>query len=157
MGLWYQAKTWRVMFLNVFFVLTLSPSEKYVLESKYFFFVPQEINVFVNSDYFEGLFLKNGDKDAKIFPHIRFRIPSPHLYLAPVLTFPSGCRTVVRDYWQPSSCSPALSCLSLLLSLLQPLLSLFLFVSSQLYVLIRLFSRLPVLNILFCRINRRHL
>lgn len=124
----------KCFYLFIYFVFTLCPSEKYDLESKYFFFVPQEINVFVNSVYFEGLFLKNGDKDAKIFPHIRFRLPSPHLYLAPVLTFPSGCRTVVRDYWQPSSCSPALFYLSLLLLSLScsrfPFLPLFLFLST---------------------------
>lgn len=61
--------------------------------------------------------------DAKIFPHIRCTLPSPHLYLAPLLTFPSGRRTVARDYRRPSSCSPALSSppLCLFLPLFLPL------------------------------------
>lgn len=70
--------------------------------------------------YFQELFWRNGDIDAEIFPHIRCRLPSLHLYLAPLLTFPSGCSPVVRDYWQPSSCSPALS-FSLSICLFPPL------------------------------------
>lgn len=72
----------------------------YSTKDQWFFFCSQVC--------FQGLFWRNGDIDAKIFPHIRFRLPSPHLYLAPVSTFPSGYSTVVRDYWQASSCSPAL-------------------------------------------------
>lgn len=52
--------------------------------------------------YFSG----NGDTDAEIFPHIRCRLPSLHLYLAALLTFPSGLSTVVRDYRHAAPLSP---------------------------------------------------
>lgn len=69
---------------------------------------PQWSIYFFNYTYFQEFIWRYGDIDAKIFPHIRCRLPSFHLYLAPLLTIPSGCSTVVRDYWQPSSCSQAL-------------------------------------------------
>lgn len=134
MGLWYRAKLDVLCFEIYIFIYLLfnffSLPEICFGITLFFSFVPPEINVYVNSVYFEGLFLRNGDKDAKIFPHIRFRLPSPHLYLAPVLTFPSGRSTALRDYWQPSSCSPALFYLSVLFSLAASSFSLPIFLST---------------------------
>lgn len=86
--------------------LVISTVHNFCVDLK--FSVPSNIDVSSTPLYFQELFWRNGDTDAKIFPHIRCRLPSLHLYLAPLLTFPWGCSTVVRDYWQPSSCSPAL-------------------------------------------------
>lgn len=94
--------------------LVISTVHNFCVDLK--FSVPSNIDVSSTPLYFQELFWRNGDTDAKIFPHIRCRLPSLHLYLAPLLTFPWGCSTVVRDYWQPSSCSPALPLFSLSLS-----------------------------------------
>lgn len=55
--------------------------------------------------YFEGIVT-----DLQIFPPIRSCLPSPGLYLAPLLTFPSGCIAVFRDYWHSCSLSLPLPC-----------------------------------------------